>query len=127
MKNYLNHLKYLLIACFCTLTLSACNTEPGKINHTLKTEDFFSVCLNNVTYLIRSHNQTAYKGFMSVKLNTNSKVVICEPSKEQELTPEDFIFSCIDKVAYYIRAHKIKAYKGYMAPIYNTSSKIKTC
>ena len=124
------HIKRLTMACILTLLLSfitGCNQEPkGVVNHTLTIDSFFSACLNNVTYLIRANTYNSTKGYMSVKFNTSSKVVICD-SNTSELTENDFYQSCLDNVVYYIRANTLTSTKGYMSPKYNTSSKIEAC
>lgn len=68
--------KSLLLVVFLLLALCGCSTGD---NAATKKKDMKTVCLDGVTYYLFSEGQ-GYRGFgyMSVKLDTNSKIIPCK-------------------------------------------------
>ena len=69
-------MKNVLIALFVTILLCACSEgNPPSTNKS----DFKEQCIDGVTYIIfKEHQGYQGYGFMSVKLNLDSKIIECE-------------------------------------------------
>lgn len=70
--------KSLLVLSLVTL-ISACDmTEIDVTNNTNNIENVQTICIDNVTY-VKFSDGKGYKGYgyMSVKLDTNSKIILC--------------------------------------------------
>ena len=65
-------MKYLLILAL----LTSCTTQSSVED---KNESFEEKCIDGVTYLLFTQDNISYKarGFMSVKMGVDSKVILC--------------------------------------------------
>lgn len=125
----MNKIKSLIFSLFLVTSLSACMDEDkyNTVSHVVTNDDFYQVCLSNVTYQLKSVRFFSYKGYMSPKLTTDTKIIPCNPTKDDTKLESELFNLCIDNVVYYLRATRIDAYKGYMSPKFNTDSSVVNC
>tara|TARA_Y100000588_G_scaffold48899_1_gene46050 strand:+ start:12935 stop:13312 length:378 start_codon:yes stop_codon:yes gene_type:complete len=125
----MNKIKSLIISLFLVISLSACRDQDkyNIVSHVVSNDDFYQVCLSNVTYYLKATRIDAHKGYMTPKLTTDTKIIPCNPTEEDRVLEAELFNLCLDNVVYYLRSTRIDGYKGYMSPKFNTDSKVVTC
>lgn len=125
----MNKIKSLIISLFLVTFLSACMDEDkyNRVSNVVTNGEFYQVCLSNVTYQLKSVKFFSYKGYMSPKLTSDTKIIPCKPTEDDTKLEAELFNLCLDNVVYYLRSTRIDGYKGYMSPKFNTDSKVVSC